>query len=68
MKHSNDLLLSIEFGRNFDEIYQALIASKTADEVGIATPADWRPGDDVIVSLAGSCGVITVWRRKRKIQ
>ena len=22
---------------------------------GIATPADWRPGDDVIISPAGSC-------------
>jgi peroxiredoxin (alkyl hydroperoxide reductase subunit C) len=29
---------------------------KTADEFGIATPADWRPGDDVIVPPAGSCG------------
>ena len=24
---------------------------------GIALPADWRPGDDVIVPTAGSCGV-----------
>jgi peroxiredoxin 2/4 len=22
----------------------------------VATPADWQPGDDVIVSPAGSCG------------
>ena len=22
----------------------------------VATPADWRPGDDVIVPTAGSCG------------
>ena len=42
-------------GRNFDEIYRALIAMQTADEFGIATPADWRPGDDVIVSPAASC-------------
>ena len=42
-------------GRNFDELYRALIAMQTADEFGIATPADWRPSDDVIVSPAASC-------------
>lgn len=46
----------LSLGRNFDELYRALIALKTADEFSIATPADWRPGDDVIVSPAGSCG------------
>lgn len=45
----------LSLGRNFDELYRALIAMKTADEFGIATPADWRPGDDVIISPAGSC-------------
>ena len=30
---------------------------QTADTLHIATPADWRPGDDVIVPPAGSCGV-----------
>lgn len=29
---------------------------KKADEESCATPADWRPGDDVIVPTAGSCG------------
>lgn len=42
-------------GRNFDELYRTLIALQTADEFGIATPADWKPGDDVIISPAGSC-------------
>ncbi len=46
----------LSLGRNFDEIYRALIALKAADEFGIATPADWRPGDDVIIGPAGSCG------------
>ena len=45
----------LSLGRNFDELYRALIAMKTADEFGIATPADWRPGDDVIIGPAGSC-------------
>jgi peroxiredoxin (alkyl hydroperoxide reductase subunit C) len=47
----------LSLGRNFDELYRALIAMQTADKFSIATPADWRPGDDVIVSPAGSCGV-----------
>ncbi|WP_033960423.1 peroxiredoxin [Psychroserpens jangbogonensis] len=47
----------LSLGRNFDEIYRALIAMQTSDEFSVATPADWNPGDDVIVSPAGSCGV-----------
>lgn len=47
----------LSMGRNFDELKRALIAMQTADTYNIATPADWRPGDDVIVPPAGSCGV-----------
>lgn len=47
----------LSLGRNFDEIKRVLIALQTADNFGVATPADWRPGDDVIVPTAGSCGV-----------
>jgi len=47
----------LSLGRNFDEIYRALIAMQTSDEFSVATPADWSPGDDVIISPAGSCGV-----------
>jgi peroxiredoxin (alkyl hydroperoxide reductase subunit C) len=46
----------LSLGRNFDELYRVVLALKTADEFKIATPADWRPGDDVIISPAGSCG------------
>ncbi|MBI9071803.1 MAG: peroxiredoxin [Melioribacteraceae bacterium] len=46
----------LSLGRNFDELYRVIIALKTADEFGIATPADWRPGNDVIIGPAGSCG------------
>lgn len=46
----------LSLGRNFDELYRVLIALQTADEFSVATPADWRPGDDVIVPTAGSCG------------
>jgi len=43
-------------GRNFDELYRVVIALQTADEFNVATPADWQPGDEVIVPTAGSCG------------
>jgi peroxiredoxin (alkyl hydroperoxide reductase subunit C) len=47
----------LSLGRNFDELYRSLIAMQTADAFSVATPADWRPGDEVIVPPAGSCGV-----------
>lgn len=47
----------LSIGRNFDELYRALIALQTADAFQVACPADWQPGDDVIVPTAGSCGV-----------
>jgi peroxiredoxin 2/4 len=43
-------------GRNFDEIFRVIIALQTSEKYGVAMPADWRPGDDVIVPPAGSCG------------
>jgi len=43
-------------GRNFDEIKRVILALQKSDKDGVATPADWRPGDDVIVPTAGSCG------------
>ena len=46
----------LSLGRNFDELKRALVAMQTADKFQVATPADWRPGDDVIVPPAGSCG------------
>jgi peroxiredoxin (alkyl hydroperoxide reductase subunit C) len=47
----------LSLGRNFDELYRVVVALQTADKFGVATPADWRPGNDVIVPTAGSCGV-----------
>jgi peroxiredoxin (alkyl hydroperoxide reductase subunit C) len=37
-------------GRNFDEILRVVDALQTSDEHGVACPANWRPGDKVIVS------------------
>lgn len=51
------LYYPLSTGRNFDEIKRIIIALQKADSDACATPADWRPGDDVIVPTAGSCGV-----------
>jgi peroxiredoxin (alkyl hydroperoxide reductase subunit C) len=44
-------------GRNFQEIKRLLIAMQTSDANKVATPADWQPGEDVIIPPPGSCGV-----------
>jgi len=36
-------------GRNFDEVLRVIDALQLGDEKKIATPADWRPGDEVII-------------------
>lgn len=46
----------LSLGRNFDEIKRVIQALQKADADNCATPADWRPGDDIIVPTAGSCG------------
>ncbi len=51
------LYYPLSLGRNFSELLRILMGLQTADEFSIATPADWMPGDDVIVPTAGSCGV-----------
>ena len=51
------LYYPLSLGRNFDEIKRIIKGLQKADSDGVATPADWRPGDDVIVPTAGSCGV-----------
>ncbi len=42
----------MSIGRNFAEILRALDAVRKTDGVPIATPANWVPGQDVIVALA----------------
>jgi alkyl hydroperoxide reductase subunit AhpC len=39
-------------GRNFAEVLRALDAVQATDGVPIATPANWQPGQDVIVALS----------------
>ncbi|MGI6679816.1 MAG: peroxiredoxin [Dehalobacterium sp.] len=49
------LYYPLSTGRNFDEIKRIIIALQKADSAKCATPADWRPGDDVIVPAPLSC-------------
>jgi peroxiredoxin (alkyl hydroperoxide reductase subunit C) len=51
------LYYPLSTGRNFDEIKRVIQALQKADADHVATPADWRPGEDTIVPTAGSCGV-----------
>jgi len=50
------LYYPLSTGRNMDEIKRIIEALQKADSDNVATPADWRPGNDVIVPPAGSCG------------
>ncbi len=36
-------------GRNFNELKRILIALQKSDKDGVATPADWHPGQDTII-------------------
>ena len=41
-------------GRNFDELLRALDALQLTEKHSVATPANWRDGEDVIVALGMS--------------
>ncbi|MFT5974029.1 MAG: alkyl hydroperoxide reductase subunit AhpC [Gammaproteobacteria bacterium] len=43
------LTYPMNVGRNFDEILRVIDALQLGDAKKIATPADWRPGDKVII-------------------
>jgi len=50
------LYYPLSTGRNFDEIKRIIQVLQKADADKVATLADWRPGEDVIIPTAGSCG------------
>ncbi|WP_099826938.1 peroxiredoxin [Oceaniglobus indicus] len=49
MKIRLTMTYPMNVGRNFDEILRVIDALQTADRNRIATPADWRPGGEVII-------------------
>lgn len=44
----------LNLGRNFDELKRVLVGLQTVDKFGVALPADWRPGDDIVVPAPNS--------------
>lgn len=43
----------MQLGRNFDELKRILTGLQTIDAFHTSLPADWRPGDEVIVPMKG---------------
>jgi len=48
------LYYPLSTGRNVDELFRIVKALQTADEFSVATPADWQPGEPVIVPAPGT--------------
>ncbi len=46
----------LSIGRNMEEIKRLLIALQRNAKHSVATPANWQPGDEVIIPPPGSCG------------
>lgn len=43
------IMYPLSNGRNLDEIKRILVAMQTTDRDKVSTPANWNPGDDVVV-------------------
>ena len=48
------LIYPMAVGRNFHEVIRALDALQLADAHRVATPANWKPGEDVIIAASVS--------------
>jgi alkyl hydroperoxide reductase subunit AhpC len=46
------MIYPMSIGRNFAEILRALDAVQMTDGVPLATPANWQPGQDVVVATS----------------
>ena len=44
----------LALGRNFDELRRVLVGLQTIDRFHVSLPADWRPGDEVVVPSPGT--------------
>ncbi len=72
------LYYPLSLGRNVDELLRVVDALQTSDANGVSTPANWRPGDPVIVPApitqadaekraAGAAGLeVTDWYISKK--
>nr|WP_163756669.1 peroxiredoxin [Mycobacterium botniense] len=46
----------LSLGRNFDELLRVVKALQTCDHFGVSTPADWQPGEPVVLAAPGTTG------------
>ena len=44
----------LNLGRNFDELKRVLIGLQTIDKFKVALPANWQPGDDIVLPAPGT--------------
>jgi alkyl hydroperoxide reductase subunit AhpC len=44
------LVYPMSTGRNFDEVLRVIDSLQLTAKHKVSTPANWRPGDDVIIS------------------
>ncbi len=58
----------LNVGRNFDEILRVIDALRTADEHSVACPADWRPGQPVIVPAPTTADAAEARARSKDLQ
>jgi peroxiredoxin (alkyl hydroperoxide reductase subunit C) len=58
----------LNVGRNFDEIVRVIDALQTADKNGVACPANWKPGDDVIVPAPLTTDAATARTQDKSLQ
>ncbi len=58
----------LNVGRSFDEILRVLDALQTVDANGVACPADWKPGEDVIVPAPVTADAATERARSKDLQ
>ncbi len=55
-------------GRNFDELKRILISLQLNETLGVATPANWQPGDDVIVSTPETMAQVEQCAKKNEAE
>jgi len=48
------LIYPMSSGRNFDEVLRALDSIQLSAKYSVATPVNWKPGDDVIIPTSVS--------------
>ncbi len=48
------LTYPVSTGRNFDEILRIIDSLQLTSDYSVSTPADWRPGDEVVIATTVS--------------